>query len=188
MAPAVATIQPKIDFGAKHSTSSSFSTTITTSTVPYSCFHLDSRQTLAHCLDIRFANCCFLFRYLFPPELSGASGIGRSTRPAPVNYGRKPWTLRVRKGGCGIIGSSESVTDICHSHHFHSFSSPPSMFQRLRLSHILLTLFLLTSFTSAWPWPPSYKDIAGLILRRQDDSKSGKSFGGLCKWGNRIGD
>lgn len=52
------------------------------------------------------------------------------------------------------------------------------MIQRLRLSHILLTLFLLTSITSAWPWPPSYKDIEGLILRRQDSSKSGKSFGG----------
>ncbi|CAF9925913.1 MAG: hypothetical protein ALECFALPRED_003249 [Alectoria fallacina] len=46
------------------------------------------------------------------------------------------------------------------------------MVQRFRLSHLLLTLFLLTSITSAWPWPPSYKDIEGLILRRQDDSKS----------------
>lgn len=49
------------------------------------------------------------------------------------------------------------------------------MIQRLRLSHILLTLFLLTSITSAWPWPPSYKDIQGLILRRQDASKSDTS-------------
>ncbi|KAL9136746.1 MAG: hypothetical protein Q9175_002037 [Cornicularia normoerica] len=46
------------------------------------------------------------------------------------------------------------------------------MFRRLRLSHIFLTLFLLTSITSAWPWPPSYKDIEGLILPRQDVSKS----------------
>lgn len=49
------------------------------------------------------------------------------------------------------------------------------MIQRLRLSHVLLTLFLLASITSAWPWPPSYKDIEGLILRRQDDSKSDTS-------------
>ncbi|KAM0800027.1 hypothetical protein BDR22DRAFT_275540 [Usnea florida] len=49
------------------------------------------------------------------------------------------------------------------------------MIQRLRLSHILLTFFLLLSITSAWPWPPSYRDIEGLILRRQDGSKNDAS-------------
>ncbi|KAL9073735.1 MAG: hypothetical protein Q9161_002773 [Pseudevernia consocians] len=49
------------------------------------------------------------------------------------------------------------------------------MIQRLRLSHGLLMLFLLTSIISAWPWPPSYKDIEGLILRRQDNPKSDTS-------------
>ena len=69
-----------------------------------------------------------------------------------------------------------SGTSLCRFIHIHSFSSPSIMIQRLRLSHILLTFFLLLSITSAWPWPPSYKDIEGLILRRQDDSKNGESL------------
>ena len=47
------------------------------------------------------------------------------------------------------------------------------MILRLQLSHFFLSLFLFTSFTAAWPWPPSLQDIEGLILRR-DDSKSGE--------------
>ncbi|KAK3171896.1 hypothetical protein OEA41_003980 [Lepraria neglecta] len=48
------------------------------------------------------------------------------------------------------------------------------MIQRLRLGRILLALFLWTSITAAWPWPPSFKDMGleGLIVRRQDSTKS----------------
>jgi hypothetical protein len=50
------------------------------------------------------------------------------------------------------------------------------MYQRLRLGRILLALFLWTSITAAWPWPPSFKamGLEGLIVRRQDNTKTGK--------------
>ena len=52
------------------------------------------------------------------------------------------------------------------------------MTQNLRFSRIILALFLMSSIASAWPWPPSLKDlgIEGLIVRRQDDNKNGKGF------------
>src|SRR5271170_3502290 len=36
----------------------------------------------------------------------------------------------------------------------------------------LLSLLLFTSFSVAWPWPGSYEDISGLILRRQNAQSS----------------
>ena len=52
------------------------------------------------------------------------------------------------------------------------------MIQNLRFSRIILALFLISSVASAWPWPPSLKDlgIEGLIVRRQNDNKNGKGF------------
>jgi len=49
------------------------------------------------------------------------------------------------------------------------------MIQNLRFSRIILALFLISSVASAWPWPPSLKDlgIEGLIVRRQNDNKNG---------------
>lgn len=52
------------------------------------------------------------------------------------------------------------------------------MIRRFQLSNILVTLCLLTAITSAWPWPPSLEDfgVEGLLVRRQDNTKSGKQL------------
>ena len=52
------------------------------------------------------------------------------------------------------------------------------MTQNLRFSRIILALFLVSSIASAWPWPPSLKDlgIEGLIVRRQNDNNNGEEF------------
>ena len=51
------------------------------------------------------------------------------------------------------------------------------MIQNLRFSRIILALFLISSIASAWPWPPSLKDlgIEGLLVRRQNDN-NGKGY------------
>lgn len=51
------------------------------------------------------------------------------------------------------------------------------MIQRFRLSYVIVALFLFTSLTSAWPWPPSFKNmgIDGFVVRRQENAKSDTS-------------
>ncbi|KAL6718387.1 hypothetical protein ACLMJK_004476 [Lecanora helva] len=48
------------------------------------------------------------------------------------------------------------------------------MLSRFRIHDFLIALVLFITLTSAWPWPPSLKDmgIDGLLVRRQDDQKS----------------
>lgn len=43
----------------------------------------------------------------------------------------------------------------------------------------LVSILLLINFTAAWPWPDSYRDIEGLIVRRQETSPTGMS--GFCQ-------
>lgn len=45
------------------------------------------------------------------------------------------------------------------------------MILRPRLSHLLVSLYLCTSLTSAWPWPPSFRGLEDILVRRQDNSK-----------------
>ncbi|KAL8849012.1 MAG: hypothetical protein Q9221_005973 [Calogaya cf. arnoldii] len=42
----------------------------------------------------------------------------------------------------------------------------------LRIGPLLSALFLFTSLSSAWPWPPSVQDFDGLIYPRQDRESS----------------
>lgn len=44
------------------------------------------------------------------------------------------------------------------------------MVQRHRLVRLLFLTFLFTTFTAAWPWPPSFENVEALV-RRQEKSK-----------------
>ena len=134
---------------------------------------LNNVYTLALLIVDSFSNISFFF-----PELPGASGIGgyqSFTRLSPILLTLRD--RRYRRRSCKRLDTGSHLKAFINSSSLIRSAHPPSMFRRLRLIHILLTFFLLTSIASAWPWPPSYRDIEGLILRRQDDSKSGKISG-----------
>lgn len=47
------------------------------------------------------------------------------------------------------------------------------MILKFQLIHFFLSLFLFSSITSAWPWPPSLRDLDRLLMRRQDNKSQG---------------
>ena len=63
----------------------------------------------------------------------------------------------------------EQLTRFPHTPFAHTYAT---MILRLRLAHFLISVFLFTSFTTAWPWPPSFPDLDSIIVRRQNSKSS----------------